>query len=320
MPNGSFTVGCVPYVNAIPLIHTFLEWGDESPVQVVFDVPSRLPTLLETGQAQAIMVSSFDALTVPDRRMAAGACIGSRGPVESVRLFSKVPYDRIRTLALDASSMTSNALAQLILQKVYDARFEIAAMPPHLETMLEQADACVLIGDIGMAADGSALNVLDLGDAWVQWTGKPFVWAAWIGGKGLTSELAFWLALAAAPTFPLDSPPKNLAERAAAWHAQNALPTRPASRQVAERSHRAQIEQWTDRALATTTFARPQLERYFRQTMAYRLDDELMAGLLEFQTQLREAGFPAHYFPELVAPVVPSLEEIARATGQTSQK
>ena len=91
-----YTVGCVSYVNAIPLVEMFEEMGAASPVRVLYDVPSRLPALLESGEADAIFVSSVDGLRVADCRLAEGVCI-----VKSVRLFSKVPPAEIQKLALD---------------------------------------------------------------------------------------------------------------------------------------------------------------------------------------------------------------------------
>ena len=184
-----FTVGCVPFVNAIPLVWWFEHLGQDSPVKVIYDVPSKLPALLDSGQAQAILVSSIDALRTPNRTIADGVCIGSHGPVESVRLFSRVPFPEINTLALDASSMTSNRLAQIILAEQYHTIPEVLTMPPDVQTMLEVCDACVLIGDIGMTAQSPGARILDLGAAWKDLTGLPFVWAVWTGENNLTPQL-----------------------------------------------------------------------------------------------------------------------------------
>ncbi len=94
---------------------------------MIFDVPSKLPALLGSGGADAVLVSSTDALRVAGRRMATGVCIGSDGPVKSVRLFSKRPFDQIETLALDAASMTSNSLARILLA-------ELHSVPPAVVT------------------------------------------------------------------------------------------------------------------------------------------------------------------------------------------
>ncbi len=190
----TYTVGSVPYLNAKPLVRMFEEMGSDSPVRVVYDVPSRLPALLASGEVQAILGSSIEALSQPNMRVAEGICIGSQRDVLSVKLFSKVPIRNIRTLALDQSSGTSNALAQIILKERYDATPEVEQCAPNLVGMLTNHDACVLIGDNGMREIGEGLQVLDLGQEWYELTGLPFVWAVWLGNETLTPELSGHLA------------------------------------------------------------------------------------------------------------------------------
>ena len=65
-----FAVGSVPFVNARPLVAWFESLGSNSPVNVVYDVPSNLPLLLDSGDVQAVLVSSYDALSTPNRTIA----------------------------------------------------------------------------------------------------------------------------------------------------------------------------------------------------------------------------------------------------------
>lgn len=190
----SHTIGSVPYINARPLVRWF---ADSEDVRVVYDVPSKLPALLDAGNAEAVLASAFDALRTPGRTYAAGVAIASNAAVESVRLFSKVPFAEIRRLALDASSLTSNALAQGLLAEFYGARPGCEPAPPNLQEMLSDFDAGILIGDKGMAADGTGLYVLDLGEAWTALTSLPFVWAIWIGTASLSPSLVTLLNQAA---------------------------------------------------------------------------------------------------------------------------
>ncbi|CAN5448037.1 hypothetical protein BH11ARM1_BH11ARM1_12570 [soil metagenome] len=267
-----FTVGSVPYGNAIPLTAWFEELGEESPISVIFDVPSKLPALLENGQADAILVSSVDALRMPSRRMAEGVCIGSNGPVKSVRVFSKVPYEQVTTLALDASSMTSNRLAQIILNERFGVRPTLADRPPNLNDMLAEFDACVLIGDIGMTADGSNLHVLDLGEEWTNLTDLPFVWAAWIGNENVTPELT--------------------------KHLQTAAHHYGAGRNATEQGSRADFI-----ALAQTKldWTEAMIEDYFFEVMIYDMDDRMLEGFKEFRRRLLVNGFEdCHHFPALI--------------------
>jgi chorismate dehydratase len=271
-----FTVGCVPYVNAIPLVEMFEEMGKASPVQVLYRVPSELPALLDRGEADAILVSSVDALRTAHRSMAEGVCIGSREKVKSVRLFSKVPFREIKSLAFDASSMTSNRLAMILLKERFDLAPSTQSLAPDLESMLVENDACVLIGDIGMMSDGSGLHVLDLGEEWLALTGKPFVWAAWIGNERLTGELAWWLQRAAACAGNAhDGEPYYI------WKNRETM---------------------VARAMQQANWPQEVAKDYFENVMCYRMDGEMLAGLWEFQTRLLANGFTdASHRPTLVA-------------------
>src|SRR5207237_1310154 len=111
--------------------------------------------------------------------------IASRGPVLSVTLFSRVPWQEIRTVALDEGSRTSAVLAQILLRKRYGIRPEIEALPMDQDADDVQADAVLLIGDRAMRAclPGFA-HAHDLGQEWFDWTGLPFVYAVWAVRKG----------------------------------------------------------------------------------------------------------------------------------------
>lgn len=240
-----YTVGSVPFVNAKPLVAWFEHLGDASPVKVLYEVPPKLPALLESGAAQAIMVSSIEALSVSGRRFAEGVCIGSRGPAESVRLFSKVAFGHISSLALDQSSMTSNALAQIVLAEAFGAEPLADPKPPNLAAMLDKHDAAILIGDKGMMADGAGLHVLDLGSAWRDLTGLPFVWALWTGGRDLTQEVSGYL------------------NAALEWGIEH-------------------LDQIVDRVIAESSWQHEMALRYLSQTMNYRLDAASLEGLQRF--------------------------------------
>lgn len=184
----AFRVGSVPYVNALPLT-----WNLEaSGVDVCYKVPSALPALLDSGECQAVLASSYAALAQPGRTFASACSVSTFGKVQSVRLFSKVPIHEIGSVALDASSLTSVNLTKIILAESYGlnldkVRFE--SYEPNLESMLEFQDACLLIGDIGMVTPANGLYLLDLGQAWAELTQLPFVWALWVGNQDLCPDL-----------------------------------------------------------------------------------------------------------------------------------
>jgi chorismate dehydratase len=256
-----YRVGSVPYLNSKPLVKP-LEWRGE--VFVEYAVPSRLPQMLNAGPVDAIMVSSIYALTTPGSRVAAGISIGTQRDVVSVRLFSKVPPAEIQSVAWDASSMTSNALAKIVLAERYGAVVSGSSQPPVLSEMLARHDACVLIGDNGMAASDEGLWVLDLGHEWHALTGLPFVWALWVGRDRLTPELV--------------------------GHLQRAVD-----------ESRGNWELVIQAAVEETGFSEDQCRHYLTEIMDYRLTEGHRAGLEEFgRLAVKHGAISDATMPEIV--------------------
>jgi chorismate dehydratase len=195
------TIGSVPYLNARPLVTWFTdtEAGRATGVTVVEVVPSALAGMLERGEIDAALLSSIALFRQPGLVYAPGIAIAADGPVESVRVFSKGPLARVRTLALDTSSLTSVALLRILLRNLGVAP-DLIPMAPDREAMLAQCDACLLIGDIGYQDPPSAtITITDLGALWKEQTGLPFVYAAWIGEpQRLNATLCAYLTAAKA--------------------------------------------------------------------------------------------------------------------------
>lgn len=178
-------IGCVPYLNAKPLIAWFhTPEGKSSGVEVVYDVPSRLAQMVEAGEVACALVSSIELFRRSDWVAVPRIAIASTGKVLSVRLFSRTPLDRVRSVALDTSSLTSSALVQVLFARWWQAKPKYLPAPPDLDAMLQRADSALLIGDRGMLARAEGLHVADLGEEWYRWTGLPFVWAMWLGKAG----------------------------------------------------------------------------------------------------------------------------------------
>lgn len=177
-------LGAVGYLNARPLT-----WAlDRAPGRwrIRYDVPSVCAALLRAGDIDLGLIPSFEYLNDPQYRFVPGIGIGSRGPVASVALYSRVPVSSIRSIALDTSSRTSVAMIRVLAHH----RFGIApAFVPHgpdLTAMIRDHDAGLLIGDPAFEANHLALGLqkIDLGEEWTAMTGLPFVYAAWTGRPG----------------------------------------------------------------------------------------------------------------------------------------
>lgn len=181
-------LGAVGYLNARPLT-----WAlDRAPERwrVRYDLPSVCAALLERGDVDLGLVPSIEYLHVPDYRLVPGIAIGSRGAVASVALYSRIPVQQIRHIALDTSSRTSVTLIKVLCQHRFHISPEYVPHGPALAAMTRQYDAALLIGDPALSADYEALGLekIDLGIEWTTMTGLPFVYAAWTGRPGAVTE------------------------------------------------------------------------------------------------------------------------------------
>ena len=172
-------IGAVSYLNTKPLVAGLEAIGER--YELIFDLPSRLADRLASGELDVALIPSVEATLNPGYRIVSDACIGCRGPVWSVKLLSKVPPQQIKTLALDEGSRTSRALTRVILANKYDCRPELSNLSMESDWRDSETDAVLVIGDRAMKLDGGDFeHQWDLGEAWNQWTGLPFVFAMWV--------------------------------------------------------------------------------------------------------------------------------------------
>lgn len=173
-------LGAVSFLNAKPLIHGLAARGD---VRITCDVPAALAERLDGGEFDAALVPVFDVLRRGDAwRVVSDACIGSDGETMTVRVFSRVPPDRVHVLHADVDSHTSVNLARVLWRELFDRRLEIRPLDTRAVSPAEMhhAEAVLLIGDkVVDPARGHFGYEVDLGGAWRAHTGLPFVFAVW---------------------------------------------------------------------------------------------------------------------------------------------
>ncbi len=169
-------LGAVSFLNARPLVYGLTGRPD---IDVRFDVPSRLPELLDRGEVDAALTPVVDMVRF-DRnwRVVSDACIGCDGETMTVRVFSRVSPHRVRRMWADPASHSSVALARLVWRELYDAVLEVEPLAGTAEA--QHGDAVLLIGDkVVTAAPYGFTYQTDLGGAWKTLTGLPFVFAVW---------------------------------------------------------------------------------------------------------------------------------------------
>ena len=178
--NGQRTVkiGAVNYLNTTPLVYGLETLAPHA--EVVYDLPSRLADRLASAALDVALIPSIEYFQNPSYTVVSDACIGCRGPVLSVKLFSRTPVDRIRTLALDEGSRSSVALTLILLRESCGVTPRLERLPIGSGVGDTTADAVLLIGDraIHQPSDNFA-EIWDLGDRWCRWAELPFVFAMW---------------------------------------------------------------------------------------------------------------------------------------------
>lgn len=177
MPAPALRIGCVSFLNAKPLIYGL---ETDARVALTLDVPSRLLDGLRDRRFDVALLPVIDYQRMPGLRLLSSGGIGCDGPTLTVRIFSQVPIEQIRSLACDPDSHTSVALARVILNGQYGLRPEFTGLG-NASAPCDPKAARLLIGDKVVRDEPTGYPYqLDLGEAWKRWTGLPFVFAAWM--------------------------------------------------------------------------------------------------------------------------------------------
>jgi chorismate dehydratase len=146
---------------------------------ISYTIPSACARALAESTADIGIIPAAAYTTIPSLVIIPDIAIAARDAVRSILLVSKMPLDRARTVALDASSMTSVALTKILFAKWLGGARTYSAMAPDLDAMLATCDAALIIGDPALQIDRTRYLTLDLAEEWHARTGKSFVFAFW---------------------------------------------------------------------------------------------------------------------------------------------
>jgi len=172
-------ISAISYLNTAPLMWDFDHGAAGRDFDISYTLPSACARALAAGTADIGIIPAAAYAQIPDLAALPGVAIASRRPVRSILLVSKVPVEKIRSVALDTSSMTSVALTKVLFEKWLGGGRTFTSMPPDIDTMLSSHDAGLVIGDPALQIDRSRYITLDLAEEWIRYTGKPFVFAFW---------------------------------------------------------------------------------------------------------------------------------------------
>jgi chorismate dehydratase len=258
-------ISAISYLNTAPLMWDF-EHGDPAhdparDFDISYTLPSACARELAAGTSDIGIIPAAAYAQIRDLVILPGVAIASRRPVRSILLVSNQPLEKIRSVALDTSSMTSVALLKILFEKWLGGGKRFTSMPPDIDQMLASHDAGLLIGDPALQIDRSRYFTLDLAEEWIRHTGKPFVFAFWaVRGQALR-----------------ESPPSQ--DLATIFQQSRDHGLEPASLDYI-------VEEWSPRLALTEAATRS----YLSENIYYHLDPACLEGLQLFYRYAAEIG------------------------------
>jgi len=193
----SFRIATVSFLNCAPLVAWFSTPEGRAKATLSAALPSRLAPLLADGRADAALLPTAEILRGRAAGLIGSSGIACRGPVDSVKLYHRGPLGLLRRVAVDRGSRTSVALLHVLLAETAGAVPPFTEVEPEPGRLPAPDEAVLVIGDRCFAFDrwlredaaaAAALTALDLGQAWLELTGLPFVFAAWAAAPGFAER------------------------------------------------------------------------------------------------------------------------------------
>jgi chorismate dehydratase len=197
-------IAAIGFLNPAPLM-----WDFEHPplaeqlarrYDIQYMMPSECAARLAGRTADIGLIPIAALTTIRGLRVLPGCTIASKGHVRSLLLVRRAnkPLTEIRTVAADTASRTTVAYTQILFHKWGNASVTFIPMAADLDTMLERADAAIIIGDPALFALEEQSNRFvrtkeelayhDLAHEWRSLTGLPFVSAVWAAAPGCTID------------------------------------------------------------------------------------------------------------------------------------
>lgn len=180
-------LAAVSYLNTIPFIYG-IEQSDKllKSIDLRLEFPSKCADLLKSGQVDLGLIPVAEIPNIPNAQIIGDFCIGAKGKVNTVMLYSDCPLDDIHTIALDYQSRTSAMLTKVLAQEFWKINVEFKQTSEGYINKIHGTNAGLVIGDRAFDLNGKFPYQYDLSEEWYKFTGLPFVFACWVANKPLS--------------------------------------------------------------------------------------------------------------------------------------
>jgi chorismate dehydratase len=176
-------LGRIHYINVLPIYYALERAYVPNGFEMVPGTPAELNGRLFRGEVEVSAISSVEyGRHFREYLLLPHLSISTEGDVGSVLFFSRLPFAELsgKMVILSASSATSAALLQVLLYELFGARPQYHA-DLVADALPDGAYGLLAIGDeaLQLKATGRYPYFLDLGRAWHDLTGLPFVFGVW---------------------------------------------------------------------------------------------------------------------------------------------
>jgi chorismate dehydratase len=171
-------VGRIAALNMHPVYHHLELAASEETLSYLDGVPTELNAAVLDGRLDVSAMSSIEyARHAHALHLLPVASIAAEGAVDSIQLFSRVPLETVRSVAVTPHSATTVALLRILLGP--GPRFTRLLEAP--DAALAAYDGVLLIGDEALEGLRTpfAAHHRDLSAMWRERTGLPMVFAVW---------------------------------------------------------------------------------------------------------------------------------------------
>ena len=180
-------VSAVSYLNTKPFLLGLEKTGLINQIDLSLDIPSQTAQKLQEKSVELALVPVAVLPFLENYEIVTDYCIGTTGKVRTVALYSACPLSEIKTVLLDYHSRTSVQLVQFLFREYWRQEVVFVAAKESFEHDISGTTAGLIIGDRTIKWEKKLPYAYDLGEMWVKHTGLPFVFAAWVATRPLSS-------------------------------------------------------------------------------------------------------------------------------------
>ena len=162
--NKKWRIGAVSYLNTRPLLLGMEQSPFKDRIELMKSYPAQI--------AQALLDDTIDIGLIPvaimpllkNPQLVSNYVIGTEGEVASV------------------------ALAKILFKQHWKKEVEFLTATEGYIDQIKGSTAGIIIGDRALASLNRFEHIYDLGSAWKEYSGLPFVFAAWVANKPIPEE------------------------------------------------------------------------------------------------------------------------------------